>query len=343
MNAMHSTSLVISEAGRANLAMAGISVGWLSAWLRSAGTGQVTVHAFEEDRWKKDEANWCVIIADEDALMRAALQQGQRIGVDRQQRRTVLGTQAQQLGNPERVAWLYRHGGDGARTLLLPTGDVAYTREAWLHLLNDGRSFIPLHVCLQGQDDTGMTLEPGLCAYLGENAPAGGGYAINDGGYLPEEQVQHLLHDHGFRLRLAESCTAGGLAARLARMPGASRVLDRAWITYSNEAKQQELGVEAALIEEHGAVSREVVEEMVIGGIATDAACIAVSGIAGPDGATPGKPVGTVWIAVRWPGRPVQSRRFLFPGSRAEIQARTEVFALAMLVGSARGDWPQQA
>jgi PncC family amidohydrolase len=339
MTAMR-TTLVLSEAGRTSLATAGITVGWLSAWLKSAGTTQVAVQAFESDQWKDDGANWCVIIADEDELMRAALQQGQRIGVDRAQRRTVLGAQTLQLGNPDRMAWLYRHGSEGARTLLLPPGDMAYTREAWLHLLNDGRAFIPLHICLEGDDTAGMVLEPGLCAYLGERAPAGGGYALNDGGYLPEEQVKHLLHDHGLRLRLAESCTAGGLASRLARMPGASQVLDRAWVTYSNEAKQQELGVEAALIEAHGAVSREVVEEMVIAGIATDAACIAVSGIAGPDGGSAAKPVGTVWVAVRWPGDPVQSRRFLFAGSRAEIQARTEVFALAMLLGAARGDWP---
>jgi PncC family amidohydrolase len=342
MNAMR-TALVLSEAGRTSLATAGITVGWLTAWLKSAGTTQVMVHASESERWQDDSVGWYVIIADEDELMRAALQQGQRIGVDRAQRRTVLGAQTLQLGNPERTIWLYRHGVEGARTLLLPQGDVAYTREAWLHLLNDGRAFIPLHICLEGEDGMGLPLEPGLCAYLVDAVPADAGYALNDGGYLPEEQVQHLLHDHGFRLRLAESCTAGGVASRLARMPGASQVLDRAWVTYSNEAKQQELGVEAALIAAHGAVSREVVEEMAIGGIATDAACIAVSGIAGPDGGTADKPVGTVWIAVRWPGQSVRSHRFLFSGSRAEIQARTEVMALAMLLGAARGDWPQES
>jgi PncC family amidohydrolase len=340
MNALL-TLLVLSEAGRTSLATAGITVGWLTAWLKSAGAGQVMVHAFESESWKQDAAGWCVIIADEDELMRAALQHGQRIGVDRAQRRTVLAAEALPLGNPQRTAWMYRHGADAARTLLLSSGDLAYNRETWLHLLNDGRAFVPLHVCLEGDAAVGMALEPGLCAHLGEAPPGGAGYAMNDGGYLPEEQTLHLLHDHGLRLRLAESCTAGGLASRLARMPGASGVLDRAWVTYSNEAKQQELGVEAALIEAHGAVSREVVEEMVIGGIATDAACIAVSGIAGPDGGTAAKPVGTVWIAVSVPHAPVISRRFVFAGSRAEIQARTEVVALAMLAGAVRGDWPQ--
>jgi len=330
MNAMR-TSLVISESARMGLAVAGITVGWLSAWLQSAGTGHVSVYG------------WYVIIADEPDMMRAALQQGQRIGVTDDRRRTVLGAQTLHLHNPERMAWLYRHGSHGARTLLLPPGDVAYTREAWLHLLNDGRAFVPLQICLEGTDHTGTALEPGLRAYLGKWPPAGAGYDLNDGGYPPEEQVLHLLRDRGLGLRLAESCTAGGLASRLARIPGASEVLDRAWVTYSNEAKRQELGVSASLIKKHGAVSREVVEAMAAGGADSQHACIAVSGIAGPDGGSPDKPVGTVWIAVRWPGERVLSSRFAFAGSRAEIQARTVVFAMAMLVGVVRGNWPRAA
>lgn len=328
--------LVISEAGRQALATAGITTGWLSAWLRGAGAGQVAMHALESEAWRHDAADWCVILADEAELMRAALQQDQRIGADREGRRTLLGAQILDLENPGRSGWLYRHA--GGLTLLLPLGDVAYGREAWLHALNDGQPSLPLHVCLEDGGSTGISLESGLRAFVGEEAPAG--YGLNDGGYLPEEQVLHLLADRGLRLRLAESCTAGGLASRLARMPGASRVLERAWVTYSNEAKVQELGVDASLIAAHGAVSRQVVEAMAAGGAGVDAACIAISGIAGPDGGSPDKPVGTVWIAVCWPGEAPVSQCFLLNGSRAEVQARAEVMALAMLLGLARGDWP---
>ncbi len=335
MNGMH-VSLIVSEAGRAELAMAGITVGWLSAWLLSAGSGQVEVHAFESEAWRHDGEGWCVIIAEEAALMRAALLQGQRIGADRQGRRTLLGAQALGLDNPGRMGWLYRHG--AGRTLLLPVGDVAYGREAWLRLLNDGRPLLPLRVCLEGEDDAGLALEAGLRAFIGEDATAG--YMLNDGGYLPEEQVLRLLADRGMHLRLAESCTAGGVASRLARMPGASKVLERAWVTYSNEAKAQELGVDVALIAAHGAVSRQVVEAMAAGGAAPDTVCIAISGIAGPDGGSQDKPVGTVWIGVQWPGEAVISQSFSLGGSRVEVQARAAIMALAMLLGLARGDWP---
>ena len=332
----HAT-LVVSESGRTDMATAGITTGWLSAWLRSAGAGQVAVHAFEGESWRHVESDWCVVIADEPELMRIALQQGQRIGADREGRRTVLGAEILALANPRRAGWLYRH--EAGLSLLLPLGDIAYGREAWLRLLGDGQPLLPLHICLES--GTGLPLEPGLCAFVGEDTPCG--YVLNDGGYLPEEQVLHLLGERGLRLRLAESCTAGGLASRLARMPGASTVLERAWVTYSNEAKAQELGVDASLIAAHGAVSRQVVEAMAMGGAAPDTACIAISGIAGPDGGSPDKPVGTVWIAVHWPGGAVISQRFHLPGSRAEVQARAVTMALAMLLGMARVDWPDAA
>ena len=339
MNSVHA-SLVISEAGRVELAIAGITAGWLSAWLLSAGAGQVEVHAFESEAWRHGGEAWCVIIAEEAELMRVALLQGQRIGADREGRRTVLGAETLHLDNPGRLGWLYRH--DAGRTLLLPAGDIVHGRESWLRLLNDGRCLVPLRVCLEG-DGAGLALEPGLRAFVGEvvggeDAPAG--YMLNDGGYLPEEQVLRLLADRGMQLRLAESCTAGGLASRLARMPGASRVLERAWVTYSNEAKAQELGVAVSLIAAHGAVSRQGGEAMATGGAAPDTVCIAISGIAGPDGGSQDKPVGTVWIAVQWPGEAPVSQCFSLAGSRVDVQARAVIMALAMLLGLARGDWP---
>ncbi len=150
-----------------------------------------------------------------------------------------------------------------------------------------------------------------------------------------EHRVRTLLAQCrrlGIWLRTAESCTAGGIAAAIASVAGASDVLDRGWVVYSNRAKVEELGVDPLLIEKHGAVSREVVEAMAAGGRAERAACIAVSGIAGPGGGTPEKPVGTVWMALAWPDRDVVSHCFHFHGERSEVQSATVREAVEMLL-----------
>jgi len=137
-------------------------------------------------------------------------------------------------------------------------------------------------------------------------------------------------------LRTAESCTAGGIAAALASVAGASDVLDRGWVAYSNRAKCEELGVDAALVDEYGAVSREVVEAMASGGAlkndAGNAACIAVSGIAGPGGGNEDKPVGTVWMALAMPGKDTLSCCHHFSGDRLQIQAATIDQAISILL-----------
>lgn len=96
----------------------------------------------------------------------------------------------------------------------------------------------------------------------------------------------------------AESCTGGLVSAAITSVPGSSQWFDRAFITYSNEAKQAMLDVPAQTLEEHGAVSEETVRAMVSGALHHSRAdvAVAISGIAGPDGGTPGKPVGTVWL-----------------------------------------------
>lgn len=170
-------------------------------------------------------------------------------------------------------------------------------------------------------------------------------------GRLLKKQVAELLdicREQGLRLRTAESCTAGAIAAAIASVPGASDVLDRGWVAYSNRAKCEELGVDAKLIEAHGAVSREVVEAMARGGMtrggmakgsgANRTACVAVSGVAGPGGGTGDKPVGTVWIALAWPERGVLSHRFSFSGDRKEILKATVVQAVEMLLEAARAE-----
>jgi PncC family amidohydrolase len=146
------------------------------------------------------------------------------------------------------------------------------------------------------------------------------------------ERLLQLCRERGLKLRTAESCTAGAIAAGIAAVPGASDVLDRGWITYSNEAKCEELGVEPALIDEHGAVSREVVLAMAEGGSSGAALCVAASGIAGPDGGSDEKPVGMVWIAVALPGHGSLVRCHHFTGSRSEIQSQAVSSALSMLI-----------
>ncbi|MDT8375961.1 MAG: CinA family protein [Mariprofundaceae bacterium] len=146
------------------------------------------------------------------------------------------------------------------------------------------------------------------------------------------ELLLQLCRERGLKLRTAESCTAGAVAAAIAAVPGASDVLDRGWITYSNEAKCEELNVAPSLIREHGAVSREVVSAMVEGGVSEQAVCVAVSGIAGPDGGSDEKPVGTVWIAVCLPGGKPLSKCSHFSGSRRDIQAAAVSGAIEMLL-----------
>lgn len=115
-------------------------------------------------------------------------------------------------------------------------------------------------------------------------------------------QLAQALRACGARMATAESCTGGLIAAACTSVPGSSDWFERGWVTYSNAAKTELLGVPPALITRHGAVSREVALAMAAGALAAapvDGA-VAVTGIAGPGGAVPGKPVGTVWLATAW-------------------------------------------
>lgn len=137
----------------------------------------------------------------------------------------------------------------------------------------------------------------------------------------------------GRSLATAESCTGGFLAKILTDLPGSSAWFERGFVTYSNLAKRQDLGVPAAILARHGAVSEAVVRAMAKGALRaarTDLA-VAITGIAGPDGGLPGKPVGTVWIGwARRTGRRVEidARRFQFRGSRDAVRRQTVAAAL---------------
>ena len=137
-----------------------------------------------------------------------------------------------------------------------------------------------------------------------------------------------------FRLATAESCTGGLIIACLTEIPGSSNVVDRGFITYDNRAKQEMLGVPAELLAELGAVSEEVARAMAEGALhraGVDLA-IAVTGIAGPGGATPTKPVGLVHIALACRGQPTRHERHVFFGDRAAVRLAsvTAAFDLAL-------------
>jgi nicotinamide-nucleotide amidase len=140
----------------------------------------------------------------------------------------------------------------------------------------------------------------------------------------------------------AESCTGGMIAALLTDIPGSSAVVDRGFVTYSNAAKMEMLGVAEATLAAYGAVSRETVLEMAAGALIRSPAgiALAVTGIAGPDGGSADKPVGLVWFGVAIPGRAVVAERRLFDDCGRAFIRRESVrtaLELGMAALKARG------
>jgi nicotinamide-nucleotide amidase len=147
-----------------------------------------------------------------------------------------------------------------------------------------------------------------------------------------EVALGRLLVERRLTISVAESCTGGLVAHRLTNVPGSSRYFERGVVVYSNRAKEELLGVPAALLRAHGAVSAPVAEAMAEGicRLGGSPCGLAVTGIAGPDGGTPDKPVGTVFVAARSPSG-LASRRFAFAGSREAIKWQSAQAALDML------------
>lgn len=131
----------------------------------------------------------------------------------------------------------------------------------------------------------------------------------------------------------AESCTGGGIAEAITRIPGSSAWFEAGYVTYSNAQKTRQLQVPEVLFGQVGAVSQEVVEAMVRGAQAASGArfAVAVSGVAGPDGGSPAKPVGTVWLAWGDGGRVFSERRH-FDGDREQVRRQTVIAALEGLL-----------
>ena len=142
----------------------------------------------------------------------------------------------------------------------------------------------------------------------------------------------------------AESCTGGLVAAALTNIAGSSAVIDRGFVTYTNEAKQEMIGVPEATIEQYGAVSRETAEAMAKGALAHAAADLAVSvtGIAGPDGGTASKPVGLVhFAAATRSGRLIHQERKFGDVGRTEVRRKSVLQAMAMLTELAEQEQPR--
>ena len=141
------------------------------------------------------------------------------------------------------------------------------------------------------------------------------------------------LRARGEKLVAAESCTGGLIAAACTSVAGSSDWFERGFVTYSNEAKNECLGVPATAIELHGAVSEPVVRAMASGALKGSYAqwSVAVTGIAGPGGAVPGKPVGTVWLAIAHRDEVLLAERLQFDGDRTAVREQTVRCALQQL------------
>lgn len=147
------------------------------------------------------------------------------------------------------------------------------------------------------------------------------------------EKVGQALKAQGATVTAAESCTGGWIAKTLTDVAGSSAWFERGFVTYSNEAKSQMIGVSAVTLEQHGAVSEPVVVEMAVGALRAARAsyAVSVSGIAGPDGGSDEKPVGTVWFGVASAAGQGVTQRECFVGDRESVRRQATAFALQLL------------
>jgi nicotinamide-nucleotide amidase len=236
-----------------------------------------------------------------------------RVGPTRVVRRRVLRIAAMPESDVDQLAApVYSRFENPKTTILGAAGQVE------LHLVAHG----------DGVADAESRIEE-LAAALREALP--GRVFSEDGRELPHVVVG-LLRERGLTLALAESCTGGLLSARLTDVPGASAVLERGFVTYANRAKVEETGVDAALLERHGAVSEEIAVALAAGArrVAGADVGLGITGIAGPDGGTAEKPVGLVFVAVDGAAG-ARVRRSLFPGGRERVRFQATQVALEML------------
>ncbi len=151
------------------------------------------------------------------------------------------------------------------------------------------------------------------------------------------EPLAAQLLQRGWLLSTAESCTGGMIAAHCTDLAGSSQWFERGFVSYSNDAKHEMLGVSTALIDKHGAVSEAVAQAMVLGALNRSKAqvALAVTGIAGPGGGSAGKPAGLVWFGLARRGHATSTLHAVFPGDRAEVRRATVAQALSLLGNAA--------
>lgn len=156
---------------------------------------------------------------------------------------------------------------------------------------------------------------------------------ISEDGASMEQTVVRLLKERGFKLTTAESCTGGLIASRITDVPGASAVFTHGFVTYSNSAKISLLDVSPVDLETHGAVSEPVVRQMAQGALMASGAdvAVAISGIAGPDGGTPEKPVGTAWLGLAAKGAATMAMKIHQPRNRHDFKLAASQAALEMV------------
>lgn len=160
-----------------------------------------------------------------------------------------------------------------------------------------------------------------------------GEFILSEDRKVIEEVIVQMLADRGQWLATAESCTGGYLASRLTDVSGASRVLGHGFVTYANEAKEKHLGVPADLLALHGAVSELVARAMAEGCLKVSEAdhALSITGIAGPTGGTPEKPVGTVFVGLASKGQETVVKKLFYPISRDRFKLLTSQSAMDML------------
>jgi nicotinamide-nucleotide amidase len=152
------------------------------------------------------------------------------------------------------------------------------------------------------------------------------------------QQLGEELRKREWKLVTAESCTAGGLAYAITAIPGSSTWFDRGFITYSNLSKEELVRVSASTLKQYGAVSEQTAKEMAQGALEQSQAQVsmAITGIAGPDGGTPDKPVGTVWFAWAGINKKMDCCSQNFSGNRNQIREKSIEFALKQLLDYAK-------
>jgi nicotinamide-nucleotide amidase len=237
-----------------------------------------------------------------------------RTGAERLHRVSIFTTQRSESHVEELAQPAYSHWRD--RRPPIETTILAAPGQIELHLSTRSADAAAARAALDAARDE-------LVARLGDCVFS------TDGRTLPHV-VGELLRERGWRLAAAESCTGGLLLERLTAVAGSSEYVAGGVVAYSNALKQDLLGVDPRLIETHGAVSEPVAVAMADGVRERTGAqvAVAITGIAGPGGATPGKPVGTVVIAVLVAGRPAQVRTHAFPGGREHVRFQSTQAAL---------------